>query len=116
MTGQQIFSSGLLASQFVQLTFTLLMRGITESATHGSSVVDSFMGEARGQPSDLHHSTIELLAQHLKGHLSQIWNSVQLLELYLELGGKPIRRSTLISSICEQEKDLIVLSPQDIAR
>jgi hypothetical protein len=67
-------------------------------------------GEARGQPSDLHHSTIELLAQHLQGQRSQIWNSVQLLELYFELGGKPIRRSTLINSICEQDDNLIVLS------
>ncbi len=38
------------------------------------------------------------------------YGTVQLLELYFELGGKPIRCSTLISSICEQDEDLIVLS------
>ena len=67
-------------------------------------------GEARGPLSDLHCSTIELLAQHLRGQRSQVWNSVQLMDLYFELGGKPIRRSTLFSSICEQDEDLVVLS------
>ena len=76
-------------------------------------------GEAREPPPDLHNSNIGLLAQHLQDQRSQIWNSVQLLELYYELGGKPIRRSTLISSICEQ--DLIFSSSlyshlQNIAR
>ena len=60
--------------------------------------------EARGPYSDIHSSTMELLAQHLQSQRSNIWNSVQLLEIYFELGGKPIRRSTLISSLCEQDE------------
>ena len=32
------------------------------------------------------------------------------MDLYFELGGKPIKRSTLFSSICEKDEDLVVLS------
>ena len=41
---------------------------------------------------------------------SQRWESVWLMERYVELGGKRMRRSTLINLICGNVDDLVVLS------
>ena len=39
----------------------------------------------------------------------QRWVSVWLMEQYVELGGKRMRRSTSINLICENVEDLVVL-------
>ena len=41
---------------------------------------------------------------------SQRWDNVWLMERYVELGGKHMRRSTLINLICENVEGLVVLS------
>ena len=41
---------------------------------------------------------------------SQRWVYVWLMERYVELGGKRMRRSTIINLICENVEDLVVLS------
>ena len=108
-TGQQILFCRRLASQY-----TCTRPSVADARYHRECYSRFFSGrfvygEARGPRYDLHSSTIALL-QHLQGQRTKIWNYVQLLEIYFELGGKPIRPSTLISSICEQDEDLIVLS------
>ena len=40
---------------------------------------------------------------------SQRWDYVWLMEGYVELGGKRMRRSTIINLICENVEDLDVL-------
>ena len=44
---------------------------------------------------------------------SQRWDNVWLMERYVELGGKRMKRSTLINLICENVEDLVVLSARD---
>ena len=46
----------------------------------------------------------------MQRQLSQRWINVWLMERYVELGGKRMRRSTLINLICENVEDLVVLS------
>ena len=41
---------------------------------------------------------------------SQMWVYVWLIESYVELGGKRMRHSTIINLICQNVKDLFVLS------
>lgn len=55
-------------------------------------------------------SPVQSLVNHLKDNHTQQWDSVQLMELYVELGGSPMRRSTLIKFVQEMLQDLIVLS------
>ena len=40
----------------------------------------------------------------------QRWVYVWLMERYVDLGGKRMRRSTLINLICENVEDMVVLS------
>ena len=70
----------------------------------------SLSSGVREGPADHNSSTIEVFVNHLKSQRSKIWNSLQLLEMYCELSGKPIKRSNLIWSICDIDNDLIVLS------
>ena len=48
----------------------------------------------------------------MKSRRSQMLDSVWLMEWYVDLGGKQMRRSTLISFICRNVEDLVVLSPR----
>lgn len=73
----------------------------------------SLHGGSRGVPTGSHHTDhreFELLAKYMEDNRSELWDSVQLLQRYLDLGGKQIRRSTLVSSISDEIKDLVVLS------
>ena len=51
-------------------------------------------------------SAIQLLVEDLRSRRNEKWDSVWLMERYIELGGKQMRRSTLINSLCE----MVVLS------
>ena len=55
-------------------------------------------------------SAIQLLVEYLRSRRNERWDSVWLMERYIELGGKQMRRSTLINSLCEMLDDLVVLS------
>ena len=55
------------------------------------------------------HTPLQLLVDELQSQRSQRWDSV-LMERFMELGGMPMRQSTLINSICEMLEDLVVLS------
>ena len=46
----------------------------------------------------------------MQRQLSQRWVYVWLMERYVELGGKRLRRSTTINLICENVEGLVVLS------
>ena len=54
-------------------------------------------------------SAIQLLVENLRSRRNERWDSVWLMERYIELGGKQMRRSTLINSLCEMLDDLVVL-------
>lgn len=55
-------------------------------------------------------NAVKKLVLELQKQRFQKWDSVSLMERYLELGGKPMRRSALIKLICDKEQDLVVLS------
>ena len=55
-------------------------------------------------------SAIQLLVEDLCSGRNERWDSVWLMERYIELGSKQMRRSTLINSLCEMLDDLVVLS------
>ena len=56
------------------------------------------------------HTPLQLLVDKLQSQQSQRWDSVWLMERFMELGGMLMKRSTLINSICEMLEDLVVLS------
>jgi hypothetical protein len=68
-------------------------------------------GETKTDSStDPTRTALELLVKELEAQRSQRWDSVGLMERYMELGGKWMRRSMLIKMICEKVDDLVVLS------
>ena len=74
-----------------------------------------FSGRSSSGHSELDMSTetqsaIQLLVEDLHSRRNERWDSVWLMERYIELGGKQMRRSTLINSLCEMLDDLVVLS------
>ena len=50
------------------------------------------------------------LQQELKSNKSAIWDFIELLERYIELGGQAMRRSALINMVSQDMDDLVVLS------
>lgn len=61
-------------------------------------------------PTDSTDGVLESLINEMHGHRPLKWDSVHLMERYVEHGGRPMRRSTLINSVCEKVEDLVVLS------
>lgn len=53
---------------------------------------------------------LQSLVNYLKNHRTQQWDSVQLMKLYIELGGNPMKQHRLVKSVQEELQDLIVLS------
>ena len=74
---------------------------------NGRSPPGDFKGVTLAEPPQ---TALESLVKEMQDHRSQMWDSVQLMKSYEEFGGKPMRRSVLISSICELIEDLVVLS------
>ena len=72
---------------------------------------DSLPGNTKKESSnDIGRSPLELLVKDMQRQRSQRWDNVWLMERYVELGGKRMRRSTLIILICENVENLVVLS------
>ena len=59
---------------------------------------------------DIARSPLELLMKNMQRQRSQRWESGWLVERYVELGGKRMRRSTLINLMCENVENLVVLT------
>ena len=55
-------------------------------------------------------AALKLLVEELQSQPSERWDSVQLMARYVELGGSSMRRSVLITALCEELEDLVVLS------
>ena len=59
---------------------------------------------------DIARGPLMLLMKDMQRKESHRWVCVWLIERYVELGGKRMRRSTLINLICENVEDLVLLS------
>lgn len=61
-------------------------------------------------PADTAKDALQSLVDELYSQRNERWDSVWLMERFLELGGKQMRRSALIKSLCETVDDLVVLT------
>ena len=70
----------------------------------------SSSGHSEQDMSTEDQSAIQLLVEDLRSRRNERWDSVWLMERYIELGSKQMRWSTLINSLCEMLDDLVVFS------
>ena len=71
--------------------------------------MEHILNTSKESSHDIARSPLELLMKDMQPQRSQRWVSVWLMERYVELGGKRMRRSTIINLICDDVEDLVVL-------